>query len=111
MKYGYPREDLPLAKGVKSFYNTVPYMKMLTDGTKIIDGQVEGISTKLPAKIATLPQEYRPRVNKQFICALSSSNYGGYGIIKISASTGDIEVTYTTQTVSYISLSGISYDI
>ncbi|PTI79192.1 hypothetical protein BU098_14305, partial [Staphylococcus xylosus] len=67
--------------------------------------------TELPAKVATLPPEYRPRVNKQFICALSSSSYGGYGIVKISATTGDIEVTYTTQAVSYISLSGISYDL
>ncbi|PTH92951.1 hypothetical protein BU108_03805 [Staphylococcus xylosus] len=111
IKYGNPSEDLPLAKGVTSFYNMQPYMKILPDGTKIIDGQVEGVSTELPAKVATLPPEYRPRVNKQFICALSSSSYGGYGIVKISATTGDIEVTYTTQAVSYISLSGISYDL
>ena len=111
MKYGYPREDLPLANGVTSFYSMNPYMKILADGTKIIDGQVEGVSKTLPAKVATLPPEYRPRVNKQFICALSSSNVGGYGIVKISATTGAIEVTYTTQSVDYISLSGISYDI
>ncbi len=111
MKYGYPREDLPLANGVISFYSVNPYMKILPDGTKIIDGQVEGVSKTLPATIATLPPAYRPRVNKQFICALSSSNYGGYGIVKINASTGIVEVTYTTQTVDYISLSGISYDI
>ena len=111
MKYGYPREDLPLANGVTSFYSTNPYMKILPDGTKIIDGQVEGVSKTLPATVATLPPEYRPRTNKQFICALSSSDYGGYGIVKISASTGLIQVTYTTHTVDYISLSGISYDI
>lgn len=111
IKYGYPREDLPLANGVTSFYSMNPYMKILPDGTKIIDGQVQGVSKTLPAKIATLPENYRPRVNKQFICALSSSDYGGYGIVRISASTGNIEVTYTTQSVDYISLSGISYDI
>lgn len=111
MKYGYPREELPLANGVSSFYSVNPYMKMLPDGTKIIDGQVQGVSKTLPATVATLPPEYRPRTNKQFICALSSSDYGGYGIVKISASTGLIQVTYTTHTVDYISLSGISYDI
>ncbi|MGX0331947.1 hypothetical protein ACUW6M_001885 [Staphylococcus cohnii] len=111
MKYGYPREDLPLANGVNSFYSVNPYMKILPDGTKIIDGQVEGVSKSLPARIATLPPEYRPKVNKQFICALSSSDYGGYGIIKINATTGIMEVTYTTQSVDYISLSGISYDL
>ncbi|RIN43265.1 hypothetical protein [Staphylococcus succinus] len=111
MKYGHPREDLPLANGVNSFYTMNPYMKILPDGTKIIDGQVEGVSKTLPARIATLPEAYRPKVNKQFICALSSSSYGGYGIVKINAITGDIELTYTTQPVSYISLSGISYDI
>lgn len=111
IKYGYPREDLPLANGVTSFYSMNPYMKILSDGTKIIDGQVQGVSKTLPAKIATLPQKYRPRVNKQFICALSSSDYGGYGIVKINASSGIVEVTYTSQSVDYISLSGISYDI
>ena len=76
MKYGYPREDLPLANGVNSFYTMNPYMKILPDGTKIIDGQVEGVSKTLPARIATLPSEYIPTVSKQFICALSSSIYG-----------------------------------
>lgn len=94
-----------------SFYSTNPYMKILPDGTKIIDGQVEGVSKTIPASIGTLPPEYRPRTNKQFICALSSSDYGGYGIVKINASTGLIQVTFTTHAVSYISLSGISYDI
>ncbi|WP_121605300.1 hypothetical protein [Virgibacillus sp. Bac332] len=100
---------LNLLNGITNFYTSYEAnAKKTPTGNVILSGTLNDIPSTRPIKIATLPASYRPPISSTFPIALSASTAGGYGVIEIKY-TGEINLVYTSSSVSYCSLNGITF--
>ncbi len=101
---------LTLESGVTNYFTNMPLTaKKTTEKLVNINGMVN-VPTTRPVTIAVLPVDFRPPSTMSFNVALSASASGGYGTIAIK-STGEIQLVYTSLSVTYVCLNGVTYQL